>query len=52
LCGGDEVIRREVTLMKPKVKNVLSGGKGTLKPGGKAPINEKAAPKTMDKRVK
>jgi hypothetical protein len=38
--------------MKPKVKTTQSGGKGKLKEGGKAPINEKAAPKNIDKRMK
>jgi hypothetical protein len=38
--------------MKAQVKKQVSGGKGTLKPSAKAPINEAKAPKTMDKRVK
>jgi hypothetical protein len=38
--------------MKPKVKTTQSGGKGKLKEGGPAPINEKAAPKNIDKRMK
>ena len=39
-------------MMKPKVKKVESGGKGTLKPGGKPPFNPKMGPATKDKRVK